>query len=115
MFEEPCLTVYFQLLRKFSFTILGIFLFFYFRYLATQKNSFQAILTYNDEEAFLIANYYVLENAGATVAQIYDGCSHTFAPMFSSHNLQYTTNMGEPGRYVWSLHDVNCGDENSKT
>uniref|UniRef100_A0A7M5WR58 NIDO domain-containing protein n=2 Tax=Clytia hemisphaerica TaxID=252671 RepID=A0A7M5WR58_9CNID len=85
-----------------------------YRYLSTQRNVFQAILTYNDQDAYLITNYYVLENAGATVAQTYNGCTHTFAPTFNSNNLQYNTNIGVQGRYVWNVNDVDCEAEKKR-
>eukprot|EP00111_Clytia_hemisphaerica_P001053 TCONS_00003022-protein len=78
-----------------------------FQFHTEWTNTFQMILTYNDEHSYLISNYKELKNDGATVAYNFQ-CYHSFAPPISTSKLQHSSNIGVKGRFVWSLHDIDC-------
>ena len=76
-----------------------------FRYMHFNRNRFQMVLTYNQNQSYLIGSFLELDNDGASVSinNLDAGCFRSLVPPLSSSRLEVESNIGDKGRFIWDL------------
>ena len=76
-----------------------------FRYMHFNRNRFQMVLTYNQNQSYLIGSFLELDNDGASVSinNLNAGCFRSLVPPLSSSRLEVESNIGDKGRFIWDL------------